>query len=258
MSDKLVFEGISRGVFSEVMRTKAWEGGYDSKLSQTTYVIDPDTNELWDIKIVAEVAGKIAKSPMRKGFQTHEAEDVAKNLGFPYLKFRDRKSRELGVRGFDPEELYDAHEVFYPDGTSRRFENGEHADFAINAVGDEETPSFKERRVARLHTAWERRGVNTRKVKEIRGLTCEGCGLNAEVHFGRKIALSCIEAHHLKPVAEMPVEGRHADPDDFAVLCATCHRIIHRLESPDDLEGLRAVVKGVRDLHTLFSKNKSG
>lgn len=115
-----------------------------------------------------------------------------------------------------------------------------------------------ETRVLKAHRAWERRGGSTLFVKEIRGLTCEGCGLDAEAHFGREIAMSCIEAHHLKPVAEMPAEGRIINPHDFAVLCATCHRIIHRLESPNDLEGLRTVVRDVRKLHTLFSKNKSG
>jgi len=30
--------------------------------------------------------------------------------------------------------------------------------------------------------------------------------------------------------------------DDFYILCATCHRAIHKLEHPDDLEGLKEIV----------------
>lgn len=57
--------------------------------------------------------------------------------------------------------------------------------------------------------------------------------------------MSCMDAHHLEPVADMPKEGRQVRFEDFKVLCATCHRLIHRLERPDDLNGLRALVTGV-------------
>ncbi|WP_226552502.1 HNH endonuclease [Celeribacter naphthalenivorans] len=238
------------------MGTFPFEGSYRSK---KVFVIDPrNQGQVWDLKALVRLVARLRGVEVKSGFVTDTYIGDFSKLGFKYLRFDQPRVRVLGINGFDPEEFYDAHEVIYPDGTSRRFEAGDNVDYGIEEIGGEETPSFLERRVTRFHKAWERRGADTRKVKEIRGLTCEGCGLNAEAHFGRKIAMSCIEAHHLKPVAEMPVEGRRANPDDFAVLCASCHRIIHRLESPDDLEGLRAVVKGVRDLHTRFSKNKSG
>jgi 5-methylcytosine-specific restriction protein A len=33
---------------------------------------------------------------------------------------------------------------------------------------------------------------------------------------------------------------------DFAVLCPTCHRVIHRLEDVGDLPALRALIMGNR------------
>jgi hypothetical protein len=52
-----------------------------------------------------------------------------------------------------------------------------------------------------------------------RGLfTCEGCGF-ADTNS------SFFDAHHLVPLA---IGSRVSTPSDFAVLCPTCHRIVHR------------------------------
>ncbi len=49
-------------------------------------------------------------------------------------------------------------------------------------------------------------------------LTCEGCGFTDE-------DAALFDAHHLVPLA---VEARVSTPLDFAVLCPTCHRIVHQ------------------------------
>lgn len=100
-----------------------------------------------------------------------------------------------------------------------------------------------EERVSRLHLRYERRGNVSSKVKREKGLTCEGCGLDALAHFGTKIATSVIDAHHKKPLSEMPDGRREPKVDDFLVLCANCHRLIHRLERPDDLAGLHRLLE---------------
>ncbi len=94
----------------------------------------------------------------------------------------------------------------------------------------------------RWHLTQERRGPAARLAKELKPLICEGCGLDGPAAFGPKLATRCMEAHHLSPISQMPKGGRMVDPvKHFAILCATCHRLIHGLERPDDLEGLQAL-----------------
>jgi hypothetical protein len=53
-----------------------------------------------------------------------------------------------------------------------------------------------------------------------------------------------IEAHHLRPISTLG-EGVVVTYDvatDFAVLCPNCHRMIHRLADPSNLDALRAVL----------------
>ena len=97
-------------------------------------------------------------------------------------------------------------------------------------------------RVWQAHLRAERRGVATRLAKDLHPLVCRGCGLDGGAVFGATLARRCMEAHHLTPVSTMPVAGRMVDPlADFAILCATCHRLIHGIERPDDLEALRGL-----------------
>ena len=54
-----------------------------------------------------------------------------------------------------------------------------------------------------------------------------------------------IEAHHLKAIASLE-EGVAVTYDvaaDFAVLCANCHRMIHRSDDPSDLNKFRGIVQ---------------
>lgn len=71
-------------------------------------------------------------------------------------------------------------------------------------------------------------------------LSCQACGL-AESGLPEGIAEACYEVHHLIPIGdrEAPVRTRL---DDLAVLCANCHRLIHRTSpmiSVDELATLR-------------------
>lgn len=97
-------------------------------------------------------------------------------------------------------------------------------------------------RVAQHKTVeWKHR--NTRLVKQVKaelGSTCQGCGVVLSSTYG-EIGAGFIEAHHLTPLAQAPDHGVELTSKDFAVLCPTCHRIIHRLGCPS-LEKLKQVV----------------
>lgn len=54
------------------------------------------------------------------------------------------------------------------------------------------------------------------------------CDTNFEQEYG-EIGKNHIEADHLKPLASLKGNKVAMDPaKDFAVLCANCHRMIHR------------------------------
>ena len=73
----------------------------------------------------------------------------------------------------------------------------------------------------------ERRGSN-RKFIHKKGFKCEACEWSIE-EDEQEIWGSSFELHHLVPFSELKEnEKLSVSPEDFAVLCASCHRAIHR------------------------------
>ena len=82
-----------------------------------------------------------------------------------------------------------------------------------------------------------------RKVKADTGkLRCEACHFDFEQVFGPTMEDFC-EVHHRKPLSSKDGE-RETPLGDLAVLCANCHRAIHRLgpEMPS-VEELAAIIR---------------
>jgi 5-methylcytosine-specific restriction protein A len=87
----------------------------------------------------------------------------------------------------------------------------------------------------RLHKRIERRAALAKKVKQLKGHTCEVCGISFARTYG-KLGDGYIEAHHLKPIASLKGTKVAMDPvKDFAVLCSNCHRMVHRSGLIDDI-----------------------
>ncbi len=92
------------------------------------------------------------------------------------------------------------------------------------------------------------RAANVRKqVLQSRGSCCEACGLDPELHYGFKGPLSKtpLDVHHSKPIREL-AEGetrRYKVPDDFLILCPTCHRMIHKQPDASDLLALKQSIR---------------
>ena len=98
---------------------------------------------------------------------------------------------------------------------------------------------FEDLRSFRIHKRIERNYSLAQKVKKIQGYTCKACGFNYEEKY-RKIGKDYIEAHHLEPISELKGQRVQRDPKkDFTVLCADCHRMIHRSEFVNDPESFR-------------------
>lgn len=95
----------------------------------------------------------------------------------------------------------------------------------------------------RFHKRIERNYKLTKKVKKIQGHICKACGLDFESIYG-EIGENYIEAHHLIPIATLTGDRIKLDArTDFTVLCANCHRMIHRLDDPSDLIKLRRIIE---------------
>jgi 5-methylcytosine-specific restriction protein A len=88
----------------------------------------------------------------------------------------------------------------------------------------------------RMHKRIERNTGLSKRVKQLRGYTCQVCKTDFEQRYG-DIGKGYIEAHHLKPLASLKGRKVAMDPEkDFAVLCANCHRMIHRSGCVDDVD----------------------
>jgi predicted HNH restriction endonuclease len=102
-------------------------------------------------------------------------------------------------------------------------------DFDQNQATDEGFPEGKV--VERIHRKHERSRtlVNAAKkaFKDEHGkLFCQVCELDFEERYG-KVGRDFIEGHHTIPVSEMK-PGHKSSPEDIAMLCSNCHRMVHR------------------------------
>ena len=91
------------------------------------------------------------------------------------------------------------------------------------------------------------RAPNVRpQVLEKRGYVCEGCGLDPAIHlsFSGIRNNAPLDVHHCKPIHHLD-EGerrRYKIPNDFLVLCPTCHRLIHQQNDPSDIDELKSKI----------------
>lgn len=92
----------------------------------------------------------------------------------------------------------------------------------------------------REHKRIERNRKLAEKAKKVHGYVCQACGFDFSKRYG-EIGRTYIEAHHLTPLHTLKGERVSLDPKkDFSVLCANCHRMIHRSEFVDRIEEFKA------------------
>ena len=111
-------------------------------------------------------------------------------------------------------------------------------DTDVSLDNEDDTPAelqYEDATRFRMHKRIERNAALVKKVKQRKGCNCEICGANFEQRYGA-IGAGYIEAHHLKPLASLQSTRVALDPEhDFAVLCANCHRMVHRSGLVDDI-----------------------
>jgi hypothetical protein len=100
---------------------------------------------------------------------------------------------------------------------------------ALDAVDDISVAEGRE--LLRLHRSRERnRGLVARKKRRVLiktgRLECEACGFDFAAVYG-ELGAGFAECHHTQPLAQGTGERRTA-LTDLAVVCANCHRMLHR------------------------------
>lgn len=111
--------------------------------------------------------------------------------------------------------------------------------FCISKDGDfEDTRTVSEGSPLLVsHMRRERKpGLRAKKLQDVlssgQPLRCEACGFDFDATYEHSAKAAC-EVHHRKPLAQ----GRQeVSPEDLAILCANCHRVIHRIEPMPSVE----------------------
>lgn len=105
---------------------------------------------------------------------------------------------------------------------------------------DEEGLNAEDLTSLREHKRIERNRKLAERAKKIHGYICQACGFDFQRHYG-EIGRGFIEAHHLTPLHTLKGQKIMLDPrKDFSVLCANCHRMIHKSEFVNRVDDFRA------------------
>ncbi|MBX2861122.1 MAG: DUF3578 domain-containing protein [Vampirovibrio sp.] len=116
----------------------------------------------------------------------------------------------------------------------------------ISLVGEsfEDEFNISEQRRYILHKKIERNPHIALRVKKVHGYVCQACKFDFTAFYG-ELGKEYIEAHHLQPLAELP-ENKPVSmnlKEDFAVLCANCHRMLHRTNAPKRFSEFLKILK---------------
>lgn len=104
-----------------------------------------------------------------------------------------------------------------------------------------ENEYFEGEKKLRLSNYYERNSKLRIEAIKAHGLNCKICGFNFKKYYGENGA-GFIEVHHLVPVCKLEKSTRINPVTDMTVLCANCHRMLHRSKdnalSPAQLKNL--------------------
>lgn len=71
-------------------------------------------------------------------------------------------------------------------------------------------------------------------------LQCEACGFIFEDTYG-ELGKDYIECHHIVPLSEIDVQ-RETKKSDLALVCANCHRMLHRKKPLISIQDLKKII----------------
>lgn len=119
----------------------------------------------------------------------------------------------------------------------------------VDSEDDENNLGEEDLRNLREHKRIERNNKLAARAKRLHGYKCKACGFDFEKNYGA-LGKGFIEAHHLTPLSLLKGQKVTLDAEsDFTVLCANCHRMIHRSTLVGEVEEFQAK-------HVLFSHDE--
>ena len=95
-------------------------------------------------------------------------------------------------------------------------------------------------------TQYERNPTLRKRAIQIHGTSCMACGFNFFEFYGQR-GKNYIEVHHVIPLSEFKKEILVNPATDMIVVCANCHRMIHREKNN---------ILCLEDLVKIISENK--
>jgi 5-methylcytosine-specific restriction enzyme A len=95
--------------------------------------------------------------------------------------------------------------------------------------------TLEEKRRFRYHRVIERNRKLAEEAKRIHGYTCQVCRFDFGKVYG-DIGKEYIEAHHKIPLSQLAPNTSLSAKNDFAVVCANCHRMIHHKGAPETFD----------------------
>ena len=140
----------------------------------------------------------------------------------------------------------------YCDNLGLKADNKNHTFWELNLnnefqSNDELSGEFPEGRIIeRKHVVRERNPIIISIVKanfkkKHGRLFCQACNFDFEKIYG-PIGKNFIEAHHTIPISEMK-PGDKTKPEDIALLCSNCHKMVHKKRPWLSMEKLSSVIK---------------
>jgi putative restriction endonuclease len=137
-------------------------------------------------------------------------------IGYPILLFIESRDRWIYQGSFGVTELHDGFVVLSRGAVSTALSEEQ--------LLEEIDVSYIEgdRRYV-THLMAERNKKVVSIVKSKQGAACDICELN----FFERYGVECIEAHHKKPISTY-CSSYIVAPSDFALLCPSCHRAVHK------------------------------
>lgn len=230
-----------------------------SRIHVAQVVPNTGTDRRWPDKVIAQLAG--SSNPH---FNHLVPRDVAFALRFISPNGKDRLT-PTAAGGIDAmalrmmreltqssAKLLDDQIEFFEEQLAHEYERIEALDEEV--VQDRATPVLEGARVRVEVNRYERDPEVRLTAIQLHGTRCQVCHFSFEEIYG-DLGKDYIEVHHLTPLSTHL--GAHAtDPrTDVAVLCANCHRMIHRRKGQAlSLEQLRSLLQPMKasrkDPHT--------
>ena len=116
----------------------------------------------------------------------------------------------------------------------------------LNETADSLEEASEGRLLTRVHNIRERNSKivkekKKRVLKKTGALKCESCSFDFRLKYG-ELGEGFAECHHKKPISQL-VANEITKLEDLAILCANCHRMIHKSKPWKTVEELKEILK---------------